>query len=73
MQEATDRQREVLETIRRLARGRGYPPTVREIADELEIQPNAVMGHLRLLEAKGLITRTPGKGRTILLTAGAKE
>ena len=44
------------ETITGLTLDRGYPPTVREIASALGITPNAVMGHLRALEKKGLIT-----------------
>jgi len=55
--------------IRELIVGRGYGPTVREIGEHFEIKsPNGVMCHLRALERKGLITRSPNKSRAIELT-----
>ena len=66
----TERQREVYEFIREKIRGRGYGPTVREIAAEFDIQsPNGVVCHLKALEKKGLITRVPNMSRAIQLAA----
>lgn len=64
----TDRQREVFEFIKRTIKTRGYSPTVREIGDEVKINsPNGVIGHLRALIKKGLITRQPNLSRSIQL------
>ncbi len=52
----------------------GYGPTIREIADEMDISsPNGVVGHLRALEKKGLIERTSNKSRSIVLTREVSE
>ncbi|MEN6405196.1 MAG: transcriptional repressor LexA [Thermoguttaceae bacterium] len=66
----TERQREVYEFIRDKIRGRGYGPTVREIAAEFGIRsPNGVVCHLKALEKKGLISREPNRSRAIELVA----
>ncbi|TWU38735.1 LexA repressor [Novipirellula aureliae] len=68
----TDRQQNVYNMIRDLIVKRGYGPTVREIGEHFEIKsPNGVMCHLRALERKGLITRSPNKSRAIELTNAA--
>lgn len=65
----TARQKKVYEFIREKIRGRGYGPTVREIAVQFDIvSPNGVMCHLRALEKKGLIHREPNRSRAIELT-----
>ena len=67
----TERQRDVYQFIRDKIRGRGYGPTVREIGQEFKItSPNGVMCHLKALQKKGLILRSPNKSRAIEL---AKE
>lgn len=68
----TDRQQNVYDMIRGLIVKRGYGPTVREIGEHFGIKsPNGVMCHLRALERKGLITRSPNKSRAIELTSAA--
>lgn len=68
----TDRQQNVYDMIRSLIVQRGYGPTVREIGEHFGIKsPNGVMCHLRALERKGLITRSPNKSRAIELTHAA--
>jgi repressor LexA len=65
----TQRQSDVFVMIRDLIVTRGYGPTVREIAESFGIRsPNGVMCHLRALERKGLIKRSPNKSRAIELT-----
>jgi repressor LexA len=65
----TERQQKVYDMIRSLILERGYGPTVREIGEEFGIRsPNGVMCHLRALERKGLIRRSPNKSRAIELT-----
>ena len=68
----TQRQQDVYDLIRELIVGRGYGPTVREIGEHFSIKsPNGVMCHLKALERKGLITRSPNKSRAIELTNAA--
>ena len=66
----TRRQLEVYKFIREKIRGRGYGPTVREIAAQFDINsPNGVVCHLKALVKKGLITREPNMSRAIQLAA----
>jgi repressor LexA len=68
----TDRQQSVYDMIRELIVKRGYGPTVREIGEHFGIKsPNGVMCHLRALERKGLIRRSPNKSRAIELMHAA--
>jgi repressor LexA len=70
-EQLTERQREVYEFIRDKIVNRGYGPTVREIGAEFNISsPNGVMCHLKALEKKGLIKRSPNKSRAIELSRG---
>jgi len=65
----TQRQQDVYELIRDKIVNRGYGPTVREIGEHFGINsPNGVMCHLKALEKKGLIRRSPNKSRAIELT-----
>jgi repressor LexA len=62
----TTRQRRVLDFIILQVEGRGYPPTLREIAGHLGI--NGTLGaakHLGALERKGFIRRHAGSSRGI--------
>ncbi|MCP3692499.1 MAG: repressor LexA [Planctomycetaceae bacterium] len=69
MQTLTQRQRAVYEMIRDKIINRGYGPTVREIGEHFGINsPNGVMCHLKAIEKKGLIRRSPNKSRAIELT-----
>ena len=66
----TPRQRDVYKFIREKIRGRGYGPTVREIATRFDINsPNGVVCHLKALVKKGFITREPNMARAIRLAA----
>jgi repressor LexA len=65
----TERQKSVYEFIRELVQGRGYGPTVREIAEHFQISsPNGVVCHLNALVKKNLIRREANKARAIMLT-----
>lgn len=60
----TERQQQVLETIRRAIERQGFPPTIRELQGELGIGSlRGVTIHLDALERKGYISRT-GAGRS---------
>jgi repressor LexA len=64
----TDRQQQVLRFISDFTRRTGYPPTVREIAAELQLSsPSTVHVHLANLERLGLIRRDPSKPRALEL------
>lgn len=64
----TERQNEIYQFIRKKILTRGYGPTVREIAEHFNIRsPNGVMCHLRALEAKRYIARSPNLSRAIRL------
>jgi repressor LexA len=65
METLTERQRAVLNYIRQHQRETGFPPTSREIQRHFQFQSQtAAMNHLRALEKKGAIKRTPGKARS---------
>jgi repressor LexA len=65
MPQLTARQEEVLAFIRRQQQRTGYPPSSREIQNFFGFQSQtAAMNHLRALEKKGVIRRTPGKARS---------
>ena len=70
----TDRQLEVLQFIAREIEDRGYPPTIREIGEALDIRStNGVNDHLKALERKGYLTRDPVKSRALIPTPQAKH
>jgi repressor LexA len=65
MAELTARQQEVLDFIRRQLELTGFSPSSREIQAHFGFQSQtAAMNHLRALERKGAINRTPGKARS---------
>ena len=55
MKGITERQASVLHLLITMSRDRGFPPTVRELADRLGITNKAVHDHLRALQSKGFI------------------
>jgi repressor LexA len=66
MQELTERQAEVLRFIERRIAEQGYPPTLREIGEELGIRStNGVNDHLKALERKGLLSRDGHRSRAL--------
>ncbi|MCU0962940.1 MAG: transcriptional repressor LexA [Pirellulaceae bacterium] len=72
LDQLTERQQQVYQFIHEKITQRGYGPTVREIGERFGISsPNGVMCHLKALEKKGLIRRSPNKSRAIELTREA--
>ncbi len=60
------KQTEILEYIKKVTLSRGYPPSVREICDAVNLRSTAsVHSHLETLEKKGYIRRDPSKPRAI--------
>lgn len=69
MLEPTERQRAVLGLIEAGRIRNGYPPTIRELADQLKVtSTHAVACHLGSLKRKGFVNWTVGKGRTLSVT-----
>lgn len=74
MTELTERQLEVLQFIARQIEDAGYPPTIREIGEALDIRStNGVNDHLKALERKGYLTRDPVKSRALIPTSQARD
>lgn len=69
-----NRQIEILKFIHTRVTEKGYPPTVREIGEAVQLSSTStVHGHLSRLEKKGLILRDPTKPRAIELTFSGLE
>jgi repressor LexA len=70
----TERQLEVLRFIARQIDDAGYPPTIREIGEALDIRStNGVNDHLKALERKGYLSRDPVKSRALIPTDAARS
>jgi repressor LexA len=68
------KQLEVLRFIHERVEDKGYPPTVREIGEAVNLSSTStVHGHLSRLEKKGWIQRDPTKPRAIELTINGLE
>ncbi len=70
----TSRQQEIFDFIAETIRGKGYPPTIREIMDAFDIaSTNGVRTTLAALEKKGYIRRRAMLSRGIELTDFAER
>ena len=70
----TSKQMEVLRFIFDRVQAQGYPPTVREIGEAVNLSSTStVHGHLQRLEKKGLLQKDPTKPRAIDLTPAGME
>jgi repressor LexA len=73
MEDITDRQKEILHYIVRATEESGFPPTIREIGEAMEIKStNGVNDHLKALERKGLLTRGEQQSRSMVPTKRAR-
>lgn len=64
----TERQKQVLDYIEKCLVEKGYPPSVREIGQELGLRSSAtVHSHLSSIEKKGFLKRDSSKGRALSL------
>ena len=65
-QSLTARQRQILECIDAAMRAKGYPPSVREIGEQVGLgSPSTVHSHLATLQRLGYLRRDPSKPRAI--------
>ena len=66
MEKLTDRQKVILDILKKLIAKNGYPPTVREIGEAADLNsPATTHFHLTKLEEKGYIKKGTSKNRTI--------
>ena len=64
----TLRQRLILETIKDALETRGYPPSIREMGDAVGLaSPSSVTHQLKVLEAKGFLSRDPKRPRALMV------
>ncbi|MBI2069928.1 MAG: transcriptional repressor LexA [Elusimicrobia bacterium] len=68
----TQKQQTVLKFISRCIEGRGYSPTLREIAAELKLSVATVQWHLKKLKEKGYLDHQPGAARSLIPSQKAK-
>ena len=62
----SQKQQEILEYLKDEILKRGYPPTVREICEKVDLKStSSVHSHLETLEKRGYIKRDPSKPRAI--------
>ena len=62
----TPRQRRVLEVIKDAVETRGYPPSIRELGDEVGLASSSSVAHqLKVLEQKGFLRRDPNRPRAM--------
>ncbi|MCB1141893.1 MAG: transcriptional repressor LexA [Leptospiraceae bacterium] len=73
MKELTEKQETVLKFITESIKEKGYPPTIREIADEFEITAKGAYDHLKAIEKKGFIKTNKNQSRAIELLRHSAE
>ena len=65
-EDITKRQRDILVVIEEHQRNRGYPPSVREIGEQVGLtSPSSVHAHLATLQRLGYLVRDPTKPHAI--------
>ena len=68
MERLTEKQKQMLDAIKKSIAKNGYPPTVRELGSTLNLSsPATTFFHLSRLESKGYIKKGKSKNRTIEL------
>lgn len=74
MSQLTPKERMIYEFIAETIRSEGYPPSVRDIQESLAIKSTStVHSYLEKLEAKGYVTRSTGKSRSIRVNDDTTE
>lgn len=65
------RQRQLCDTIERLTRDRGFPPSLRECADAMKIHTSRAAQLVSTTAAKGYIVREPKVARSLRVVTPA--
>lgn len=74
MEKLSKMQQKVYDYIVKCVTEQGYPPSVREICEELNFKsPSTAHFHIKNLEDLGYIERRAGKGRAIALVRGGSK
>jgi len=74
MSQLTQKQQQIYDYILEYTESHGYPPSVREIAEAVDLKsPSTVHFHLKGLRSTGLISQAEGKTRAISVNASAAE
>src|SRR5260370_9150584 len=69
MEELTNRQKQILHFIVRESELKGFPPTIREIGEQMDIRStNGENDHLKALERKGYLIRGEQQTRSLVPT-----
>ena len=67
MKKSEQRQKDILDFMKKTIAAKGYSPTVREICQALNIKSTStVHSDIKALEEKGLVRKDPSKPRTVL-------
>ena len=67
MKKSEQRQKDILDFMKKTIAAKGYSPTVREICQALDIKSTStVHSDIKALEEKGLVRKDPAKPRTVL-------
>lgn len=62
----TPRQRRILEVVKDAVESRGYPPSIREMCDQVGLASSSSVSHqLKVLENKGFLRRDPNRPRAL--------
>ncbi|MFN3603694.1 MAG: transcriptional repressor LexA [Leptonema sp. (in: bacteria)] len=69
----TEKQQAILKYICSYLEIKGYPPSIREIAEEFNITPKGAYDHLKALEKKGFIKTEKNKSRAIEILENGKD
>jgi repressor LexA len=67
VKELTDKQESVLDFIRWHYREFGYAPSFREISIEFDLTLKTIQDHIEALQKKGVIKKTSGVARSIVI------
>jgi len=67
IEKITDPQRRTLKEIRRFIIERGFPPTMKELGDVLDISSASAYGQVNQLVRKGYLRRETRKARGIVI------
>ncbi len=73
VEEITDTQRNTLNKIRLFMNRRGFPPTMKELADILGISHASAHGQVTQLVRKGYLKREPRKARSLAIVRESED